>query len=637
MKIRNNEKLKKIIAIFLALLLLTAALPAALAEDTVDWSQLFITIYAVMEDGETMLPVGTAEFVDNGDGSTPRFWVRLPEGIPMDKLFFSAELPGLQEYLFSAADNSNTIVPADATSLDGMTYQSIFVNQTDEDGVPIPVPVTIQLYVSTSTDKPDSGYQPGEYADGSDGQTPYDPYTDQGLDEEGGGDDTSSTIGGGENITESFPADIEGNTPGQLSTEVQGTLPVGTDVDSNIPGINGNGSEDDDGDYTGHVNSSTGNNINNIYNDNNTGSIGENNGDSGIIMKEPAEPTEAPIIPVGELINRYGVTNIKVNFRKEPSTNAGKYGELSIDTPVYMIYTEDYNGEQWTAGEVDGKTGYIMTQYLNALTQEDSDEKAQEVSIQAKEYTLDEAWNMFYPAGEKTGSDQGGDSDQGFTGAQVVSGDQGVTGEQENNFGIQMSEPGSTGENNGESSIIVKEPAEPTEAPTIPVGELINRYGMTNIKVNFRKEPSTNAGKHGELSADTPVYMIYTEDYNGEQWTAVEVDGKTGYIMTQYLNALTQEDSDETAQEVFIQAKEYTSDEAKAMFYPVADEKGSDQGSTGEQGGSPGNQESNTGSTGDNSGEGGAEEKKPAEPTEAPTIPVGELINRYGAEIRRYI
>ena len=165
----------------------------------------------------------------------------------------------------------------------------------------------------------------------------------------------------------------------------------------------------------------------------NTGSTGDNSGEGGAEEKKPAEPTEAPTIPVGELINRYGMTNIKVNFRKEPRTSAGKIAELGRNTPVYMIYTENYNGDQWTAVEVNGQTGYIMTQYLNALTQEDSDEKAQEVSIQAKEYTLDEAWNMFYPAGEKTGSGQGGDSDQGFTGAQVVSGDQGVTGEQEKN------------------------------------------------------------------------------------------------------------------------------------------------------------------------------------------------------------
>ena len=39
-----------------------------------------------------------------------------------------------------------------------------------------------------------------------------------------------------------------------------------------------------------------------------------------------------------------------------------------------MIYTEeDENGNLWTYSQVDGKYGYIRTEYLSALTQEDSD------------------------------------------------------------------------------------------------------------------------------------------------------------------------------------------------------------------------------------------------------------------------
>ncbi len=92
------------------------------------------------------------------------------------------------------------------------------------------------------------------------------------------------------------------------------------------------------------------------------------------IPEPTAEPTAAPVMPVGELINRYGITASKVFFRAEPNTNAKKKGEVEKNTMVYIIYTflNDY-GETWTLVSINGITGYIMTDYLNLLTQEDSD------------------------------------------------------------------------------------------------------------------------------------------------------------------------------------------------------------------------------------------------------------------------
>ena len=83
-----------------------------------------------------------------------------------------------------------------------------------------------------------------------------------------------------------------------------------------------------------------------------------------------------------------------------------------------------------------------------------------------------------------------------------------------------------------------------TPAPSILTGEVMNRYAKTSSKVFFRKEASTKSGKQGELAKNTNVYMIYTEENEaGELWTYAMVNGKTGYIMTKYLNALTEEDS----------------------------------------------------------------------------------------------
>ena len=66
-----------------------------------------------------------------------------------------------------------------------------------------------------------------------------------------------------------------------------------------------------------------------------------------------------------------------------------------------------------------------------------------------------------------------------------------------------------------------------TPEPAIPIGELQNRYGKTNSKVYFRKEPSTKASKLDQLGKNTYVYMIYTQENSaGEVWTYAQVNGK---------------------------------------------------------------------------------------------------------------
>ena len=78
MKTRNNGILKKTIALFLALLLLTASVPAALAEGE-DWSQLMIDIIPAAQEGETPQGPFSAEFVNYDEAGVPCFWVMLGE------------------------------------------------------------------------------------------------------------------------------------------------------------------------------------------------------------------------------------------------------------------------------------------------------------------------------------------------------------------------------------------------------------------------------------------------------------------------------------------------------------------------------------------------------------------------------
>lgn len=83
----------------------------------------------------------------------------------------------------------------------------------------------------------------------------------------------------------------------------------------------------------------------------------------------------------------------------------------------------------------------------------------------------------------------------------------------------------------------------------IPVGAEVNRYA--NVKssdVAFRNEPSTSGGKKTvikRLSKNTKVFVL-TEMYNdkNEVWAMVNVDGRIGYMMSSFLDILTQEKSD---------------------------------------------------------------------------------------------
>lgn len=87
----------------------------------------------------------------------------------------------------------------------------------------------------------------------------------------------------------------------------------------------------------------------------------------------------------------------------------------------------------------------------------------------------------------------------------------------------------------------------PTEAP-IPVGQPVNRYATINgNRVAFRSEPSTSKSNTviKRLANGSNVYVV-NEMLNdkGERWSVVMVDGQSGYIMSEYLNIMTQSESD---------------------------------------------------------------------------------------------
>ncbi len=86
----------------------------------------------------------------------------------------------------------------------------------------------------------------------------------------------------------------------------------------------------------------------------------------------------------------------------------------------------------------------------------------------------------------------------------------------------------------------------------IPVGEMVNRYATVNgSDVAFRNEPTQSGGNKTvikRLSKNSKVFVLQ-EMYNSknEVWAMVNVDGRIGYMMSSFLDVMTQQKSDEYA------------------------------------------------------------------------------------------
>ncbi len=83
----------------------------------------------------------------------------------------------------------------------------------------------------------------------------------------------------------------------------------------------------------------------------------------------------------------------------------------------------------------------------------------------------------------------------------------------------------------------------------IPVGENVYRYAKVDSNsVAFRNEPSTSGGNKTvikRLGRSDKVYVLkelYNDD--GELWAMINVNGRIGYMMSEFIQVMSQEDSD---------------------------------------------------------------------------------------------
>lgn len=244
-------------------------------------------------------------------------------------------------------------------------------------------------------------------------------------------------------------------------------------------------------------------------------------------------PSPEPVIPVNEgsdsnnheLFSNYGyITADGVNFREEPYPSSRRIKLLKKYAYCYVYGTVVSDGDTWYKVSYNETDGYISSRYFRLLTVSEADE-----FVNSSKYT----------EGLKNNSEINTEN--------VIPGKNDDGPERYYEVTSEPAEIPTDIPTEIPTEIPQKEPtATPTLEP-IPENlttELINRYGKTNSKVFLRTDASTSSKNQGILKKNCSVYMIYTMINDlGETWTYVMVDGKTGYVMTSYLDMLTAEEN----------------------------------------------------------------------------------------------
>ena len=362
--------------------------------------------------------------------------------------------------------------------------------------------------------------------------------------------------------------------------------------------------------------------------------------------EEERRRIEEETIPVGEMINRYGMTTAKVNFRQGATKSSEAWGSIPTGTYVWLV-RNDLNGdnEEWTAVEYNGKRGYIKTEFLKGMSQADSDAYEATQSVPATIYSEEEyAWwptpeKLYQQAAEEEAKRQAeaqrlaeeeaqrqaeaeaqrlaeeeaqrqaeaeaqrlaeeeaqrqaeaeaqrlaeeeaqrqAEAEaqrlaeeeaqrQAEAEAQRLAEEEAQrqaeaeaqrlaeeeAQRQAEAEAQRLAEEEAQRQAEAEAQRLAEEEAQrqaeleaQREAELVPVGQMINRYGIANAQVNFRKEPSKKGKQIGTIKKGDHIYMVCTELNNSNEiWTAAEWNGKRGYVMTEFVTMLTRAESEE--------------------------------------------------------------------------------------------
>ena len=312
---------------------------------------------------------------------------------------------------------------------------------------------------------------------------------------------------------------------------------------------------------------------------------------------EPKQAKKANELPLGEFINQYGITNKNVNFRQTPGKELKEKGVIKTGEYVYIISNETgADGDCWTKVLYNGEEGYLSSNFIDVIGKAESDAYDITMATPAPVYPT------VIPTEEPTAE---------------------PTDEQtETPTAEPTEEP--TAEPTEEPAAEKKSAPTPTAVPEnaekLPVKEVLNRYGVTSDKVNFRTKPKKDSERVKDcltISGNEYVWMIQNEENaDGEIWTKVNYKGTEGYLKSEFIYAIDEEAS-----------KAYDQDQASpAPTYsptPEPTEKPTDEPTeTPEPTAAPTETPEPTDAP--------TEEPTPIITGKANTIPAGNYINRYG-------
>ena len=222
----------------------------------------------------------------------------------------------------------------------------------------------------------------------------------------------------------------------------------------------------------------------------------------------------------------------KVNLRSDASTNAPIIASYSTGTKVRVLA----HSSTWDKIEVDGNTGYMMTKFLSTSAPAPTAVPSTVTNPPTSNYTAYVVTANGKPVNVRKGAGNYTVLFKAPYGAAVtvLKHDTkwdyisygGKTGYVENRF-LQLAVPaGGT----------AAPTAEPTVAPKFqPYTATITSPDGKSVNVHYKPDKSTSnvhgMGDNGRLPVGTVVTVQGLTGY----WAAIEYEGKTGFVMQQYL------------------------------------------------------------------------------------------------------
>ncbi|GIN57056.1 beta-N-acetylglucosaminidase [Lederbergia ruris] len=209
-----------------------------------------------------------------------------------------------------------------------------------------------------------------------------------------------------------------------------------------------------------------------------------------------------------------------LNMRAEASTNASIIGKLANGTSVTVL--SETNG--WAKISANGKTGYVSNQYLNEkkTVTKPSTPKTTPVKTERKYVSVN--------AGSALNIRSSASASASIIGS--LSNGTAVTVQSESNGWAQVKVNGKSGYVSSQY-LTGKANANPSKPSTSAPSKTETKYVSVNAgsTLNLRSSASASASIIGSLSNGTAVTV--QSESNG--WAQVKVNGKTGYVSSQYL------------------------------------------------------------------------------------------------------